>query len=409
MSRFWVFALLLLLVNCDTANEREIPVHIQNIDNLTVLAAETRPAQIIYLEKEIEFKSSDELLIGGLGSFTVNEDNRVYIGDTEKQTIHIFDPNGQYITSLGRKGRGPGEFQFVGYLKIVKNLLFAFDPPQFRYNIFSTENFKLRETIPFKTSNKIDFDELSDYELGFMYPVNKKRFLGVFSTPMIFPDPSHPKYNLNDRTRLFYLIDDSGTIISDKIFEHPSYRALTATVNGEYRHTQFEFLGYTLFSVSNDSQIYVARTEEFLIKIYNSSGQYIRSYYYPFQRREFTREDAIRQQEREYEGEEAVLEWRKSVIQNASEEQIPQFWPALNDLLVDDENRIWVSTIIDDGDEYEWCVLEQDGTLLARFHWPVDEPIEVVKNGFAYTRETDQETGLQKVVKYRIKLSLQND
>jgi hypothetical protein len=45
-------------------------------------------------------------------------------------------------------------------------------------------------------------------------------------------------------------------------------------------------------------------------------------------------------------------------------------------------------------------VFEETGTL-TRFEWPRDEPIEVKKNGYMYTRETEQETGLQQVVQYQ--------
>jgi len=388
----------------EDAGDLEIPTHIQSLDNLIVLASEEGQRKTILFEKEMEFGSSDELMIGGLGSFSVDKTNKVYIGDTQQHTIHIFDQNGQHTASLGGQGRGPGEFQFVGYLKIVENLLYAFDPPQFQFNVFSTENFDLVETIPFNVKNKRDFDELREYDLGFMHPINKNRFLGSFSTLMVFADPSHPNYNLNDRTRLFYLIDNTGAIISDKIFEYPTFRALTATLNGEQRNTQFEFLGHTLISISSDPEIYIARTEDFLIKVFNSTGQYVRAFYYPFDKRVFTREAAIRQQERLYEGDDYVLEYRSSVIRYAPEEQIPPYWPALNDLLVDDEDRIWVSTIIENDEEYEWWVLNNDGTVLARFYWPVDEPIKVVKNDYLYTLETDQETGLQQVVRYRIEL-----
>lgn len=406
MSKILVSGMILcFFASCNLAEDNRIPTHLQNIDNLIFLASEEGRGNTIHLVKEMEFGSSDDLMIGGLGGFSVDNSNKVYTGDTQQQTIFIFDQNGHFIASLGKQGRGPGEFQFVGYLKIVDNLLFAFDPSQFRFNVFSTENFELVKTKSFNVNNKDDFDELMDYDLGFMNPVEKSSFLGSFSTHMVFTDPSQPNYNLNDRARLFYLIDDNGDIISDKIFEYPTLRALTATVNGECRNTQFEFLGQTLISISNRPEIYVARSEDFLIQVFNNRGQYVRAYYYAFQKRVFTREAAIRQQERVYEEDEYVLEYRSSVIRSAPEEQIPPFWPALNDLLVDDENRIWVSTVIDNDEEYEWWVLDDNGTVLARFHWPVDEPIEVVKNGYIYTRESDKVTGFQQIIRYRIELN----
>ncbi|MBP3193345.1 hypothetical protein [Natronogracilivirga saccharolytica] len=37
----------------------------------------------------------------------------------------------------------------------------------------------------------------------------------------------------------------------------------------------------------------------------------------------------------------------------------------------------------------------------SRFEWPRDESIEVVKNGYIYTLQTDEETGLQQINRYR--------
>jgi hypothetical protein len=40
--------------------------------------------------------------------------------------------------------------------------------------------------------------------------------------------------------------------------------------------------------------------------------------------------------------------------------------------------------------------------VITKFDWPRDEPIEVIKNGYVYTRQIEEETGLQQVVKYRV-------
>ena len=54
------------------------------------------------------------------------------------------------------------------------------------------------------------------------------------------------------------------------------------------------------------------------------------------------------------------------MIENAPEEQVPQTGPALNDLIVDDEGQIWVSTIVEDFDIYEWWILQENGELITR-------------------------------------------
>lgn len=50
------------------------------------------------------------------------------------------------------------------------------------------------------------------------------------------------------------------------------------------------------------------------------------------------------------------------------------------------------------------AVREEISELIAKFEWPRDEPIEVVNNGKMYTRQTDDETGLQQVVRYGIEM-----
>ena len=73
-------------------------------------------------------------------------------------------------------------------------------------------------------------------------------------------------------------------------------------------------------------------------------------------------------------------------------------------MLIDANNHLWVSTIVEDFDVYECLVLEETGELITKFEWPRDEPIEIIKNGKMYTRQTDKETGLEQVVRYGIEI-----
>lgn len=59
---------------------------------------------------------------------------------------------------------------------------------------------------------------------------------------------------------------------------------------------------------------------------------------------------------------------------------------------------------MEDFEVYEWWILEETGELITTFEWPRDERIEVIKNGKMYTRQTDEESGLQQVVRYRAEI-----
>ncbi|MTI87891.1 MAG: hypothetical protein FH748_07985 [Balneolaceae bacterium] len=74
--------------------------------------------------------------------------------------------------------------------------------------------------------------------------------------------------------------------------------------------------------------------------------------------------------------------------------------------MVDDENRMWVAVPMDVQNEtYEWWILNPSGELLARLVLPEDQPIYDIKNGYLYSKKTNEETGAEYVVKYRIELT----
>jgi hypothetical protein len=53
-------------------------------------------------------------------------------------------------------------------------------------------------------------------------------------------------------------------------------------------------------------------------------------------------------------------------------------------------------------DEAEYVVLANTGELLATFTWPAENMIQEIWNGHLYAMETEEETGLREIVKYKI-------
>ena len=381
------------MMGCSLEEASNIP----ELENLIVISGNQDSLQTFFLEKEAIFASSESNLIGRLGQIDVDDDGRVYVADAMQHRVHVFDSEGWHLTHFGREGGGPGEFRSMGALNYSNGYLYIYDPQMMRLTAFSLNTYEESSTIHTQAINKREVEHLSGLnQSGFIF-INHNKYLVNFTSRLV-PNPAHAGYNLNENYRTYHLMGRDRKIDLEQLFKKPGYKALSATVNGQYRFTQFEFLGLTLITTTENS-IYMVRSEDFLIKVYDAYGNYLRAYFYPFQKIAFTREEAIRQQKLIYE--EGVVEWRVSVIENATEEQVPQTWPALNDLIVDDEGQIWVSTIVEDFDIYEWWILQENGELITRFDWPRNEPIEVIKNGYVYTRQTDEETGLQQIVRYR--------
>lgn len=187
----------------------------------------------------------------------------------------------------------------------------------------------------------------------------------------------------------FYLMDEEGEITSGPILSMPASNELMVPAPGRPAvGMPFGFLGHARYALSKNNHIFRVWTDDFLFKEFRPDGEFLRAFYYPVEGAPLTPEAAFG-----YQDNPVIREGKRNV-------NFPDTWPVVGDFLIDDEDRIWVST---NGEEegYKWWVLEGGGELIARFEWPGDKSIEVVKNGYMYARETDEETGLQKMNRYR--------
>jgi hypothetical protein len=75
-------------------------------------------------------------------------DNYILIYDTKQ--CFLFDRSGRFLQNIGRKGHGPGEYRFVGQLRILNNEFFIPDPGRNTLMVFNNLN-KFKEEI--KTSD----------------------------------------------------------------------------------------------------------------------------------------------------------------------------------------------------------------------------------------------------------------
>lgn len=53
----------------------------------------------------------DEIFFGTIGEFLHDADGNIYLLDGQLSEIHVFDPAGEHLRTIGRQGEGPGEFQ----------------------------------------------------------------------------------------------------------------------------------------------------------------------------------------------------------------------------------------------------------------------------------------------------------
>jgi hypothetical protein len=383
----WTYLCLALYAGCSFDNEK-YNGSIQS-DQKVINTTDTNHQRGISIEREATFGENSSVLFGTISKAVSDEAGRVYISDNQKKQIHIFEPDGTYLQSLGKEGRGPGEFMFLGEISIQLKRLYVVDSMQFRVNVFSTKTLELIDIYNLHPTNQKEFPELSGLQLNFSKVVNDSTFLVNFS------DLRKVRNIEQDRYRKYYLVNNKFEIISDKILKLPDTPYITSIVQGRRVAANFTFLGKPLLDVTPSGAIFSAWSEEFLLEKYNLEGELKETIHFPFERNSLSKSNII-----DNLSDQSRAEFFKNI-------DLPDNWPAIDDFFIDDAYRLWVSIITDFDEYYEWWVIDYEGNLIGKFKWPgnrhrYSREIQHVNNGKMYAWEIDDQTGLQQIVRYRI-------
>ncbi|MDZ7774050.1 MAG: hypothetical protein U5K31_15100 [Balneolaceae bacterium] len=310
----------------------------------------------------------------------MDDRQNIYIPDYDHQSILSYSADGTMRGSLGRGGRGPGEFQRIAYLFMHGDRLGAYGL-NLRIILFSTETFESTESIVFDTRAASDSDEVTSPRPHRFFSFNDDEYIVSLNIQNLSGD---------DRNyRGYYRMNREGKIISPKLFE-TVMRASHSFSGGSY---SLPFTDEGMIDVSPEGTVYKANTSDFLIQVLDDSATGIaRSIYVPY-------ENASLDRDRFLQGYDDFL---RSRLRNAD---FPATWPALNGFIVDDEERIWVSTITENQDTYDWWVLDNQGSLLARFQWPRSEVILKVRDGYLYVASGANTLGTLDLSRYKIQLN----
>ncbi len=141
------FLLLFLSVNGCSKSSEVSPSHsftVTDENGITIAETTGRPkyeGELFEYELVVTLQEDDreESLLFNPAGFTTDESGYFYVSDTGNQRIAVFDPDGRYSHSIGRDGRGPGEFQTPRIEEIKDEILTAYDLAQQRISRFQTD------------------------------------------------------------------------------------------------------------------------------------------------------------------------------------------------------------------------------------------------------------------------------
>lgn len=401
--------LCLFLVQCSNSSTSEKAEHIQELDNLTVYPADSEPTYEVTLVQEQSFGGGEdpgEPYLGVITGCVVDDNDRIIIkginiGSTYK--LLSFNSDGTFHTQIGRPGKGPGEFENVSNLQIKSGRIFLYDLSTERLSVFNTDDYSFEGTTVPKEWSVMDHEAVRRVEFSDFRARADGNFLSVFKP---LPDASGRPADMK-----IFLIDQKGNALEpDPQITLPSPYYITGDnpdnsmipMSSSFR-IPLPFLGTSRFALTNDDELYTARTDKFLIKKYDSEGTYQSAFYYPVTGPPFDMESFIDREAGP----------SQQAFKNALKEvdiEIPESFSVIRDLIVDDENRIWVTVAVEYRGKSELWMLGESGELLAKVTPPGGQWICDIHNGYLYTYYRDKqgdgpESWESKVVKYRINLT----
>ncbi|MBR9917534.1 6-bladed beta-propeller [bacterium] len=335
----------------------------------------------IELIKNFEIEEKIEIQFKRISKIAVDKYDRLYLENNKG--VHVYQKDGRYLKTIGQNGRGPGEFQTIHNLKIRNDSIYVYDASLGRISVFDIKTHDLINEISIPSTNGLiglgDFGILEDGKIVIGLRGTKKNKNSVVTENFV-------EYFFLTRTGI--LVKPSfhtSNLVSDFIIVN----------NKGTSYPPIPFDRTTFFTISDKNEIYFAWTGEIAFKKYNSEGEFIKGFHYSFNNLKVSNDDDFP----EFHKNLGFVSDTKRILGN----KLPKTFPAIAHFFTDDEDRLWLATIVPDEKNYEWWILGNDGDQIAKFLLSKNSVIRTVKNNKAYVVATSLDTRVPTIISYELK------
>lgn len=309
----------------------------------------------------------------------VDSIGNIYLFQQPKGDNHFvfkFDSDGNYVTSFGQKGQGPGEFQYAWYMRVTSLDEIVITAVNERKLIIFDNNGEFKEAIALNP------------RVIEAFPLENGNYL-IKKMPISFQNK--------------YL--DYPLYLSDSTLEEIKELDKFSSQN-DFLVDTIEYPNPSLFQRVINEKIYVGNPRKgYEVFIYNLEGELLRK---------------IRKEHKpvEISGEtrEEIRSMLKKGVENPNstlygkEVNILKYWPPFQYLFTDDDGQLFVMTYEEgeDFDQYLYDIFNPDGLFIGRVSLsnlisPIQWDIQyvVAKNNRLYSLR-EKESGYKELVVYKM-------
>jgi hypothetical protein len=299
----------------------------------------------------------------------IDDQGWLYVCDWGNRRVQVYDRNGLYVRTLGRQGQGPGEYGMPGsvlldaagnaYINSVRSLVVFGPDGVFQKNILV------------------------------------KRFLStmILGPGSTFVGTLQPNVQEEDgpKNRLVQLSPEGEMLRT--LAEFPAFGASPGQVLLHW------YSGNLPFSLRSENSLYFGFSLDYKIYVVDGEGQPL----FTFSKAE--REQGISGEEARLTRTDGIWAWYGQGDPKSAPLGMPDHRPFFTSFLSDDLGRLYVVRFkpITEKDikTSEIDVFSKDGSYLYRMTWPFVP--QVIKGGFLYEVRQDEDAGLTRIIRHRIK------
>jgi len=374
-------------LSCNKKPERAYSI--ETIDGIEFVhngAEPLHPDSDVRFEEDLSILPEDEegnIILYQPYSYTINEAGSIYIYDSQDPAVKVFNPEGRFIGTIGRKGQGPGEFQSVSRIVCVpgKRLL-TLDGDQNRISLFTDEGSFIGSHNFQNSSSEIFFAADS-----------------FFARQERTVQPGTSSWTWK-RTLAVKAFDYEG----QELFSYGKFQARqSGFVNEEGRQFSFskpfEVLSVLVGDPKN-ARLFHCLNDKYLIEVYDREGRIFRKIDRPYKRlpiKDVDKKSYLDGFRRRGSSEQDI----RLIEKNA---EMPDLKPLVTRMLVDSLGRLWIElseTMEADGStSWIYDIFDEDGHYVYRI-WSDLRPGQI-KDGKMYRMDQDEETGHRVLKRYRI-------
>ena len=326
---------------------------IEQVDGVTVVK---NPQEPIFAEDVLELEEG--LILGEKEGreeymFTrimidVDDDENIYVLDNETANIRVFDKEGEYIRTIGRRGQGPGEMQSPRLIQITpQNEIMVYDMRNRRILFFSLDGTFLRQL---SAATQLAFLRLQmdSEENYFGYVLNREGGIEL------------KKFDSK--------LQPIATLFSERVIKEKIIRLVYLRL---------------LFSLTKEGSLVWGYSEKYELHVVGPEGKILSNILKEYDPIDITNEDKER-----------IMNERFSLrgIPPGYTLECPEYYPPFKSLFTDEDGRMFLETYenCEDGGCYS-DVFDSEGRYIAKVRLGLNPVWLVWKKNKLYTIERDEE------------------